>query len=352
MTMTHETCMRRCLDLAGNGLGSAAPNPLVGAVVVYQDRIIGEGFHTGFGKAHAEVEAINQVMDQSLLSQSTLYVNLEPCNHQGKTPPCTDLILEKGIAKVVIGQWDPNPVAGGGVDRLRRMGVEVVTGILETECRWMNRRFNTFHLHGRPYIILKWAQTTDGFVDTLRDRPKDRKPAWITDETCRMLVHKWRAEEQAILAGSRTIILDNPQLNVRAWEGKDPVRLSIDRKGRLTEGDGRSTLRIMDGSIPSIIYTGMVQGNSHNLEFVQIESDEPVWPQVLADLHRRNIQSLLIEGGPTLFETLITRDLWDEARVFTGPAWFGTGIPAPHFPFQPTETGEIGNSRVMQFVRE
>ncbi|TSA34182.1 MAG: bifunctional diaminohydroxyphosphoribosylaminopyrimidine deaminase/5-amino-6-(5-phosphoribosylamino)uracil reductase RibD [Porphyromonadaceae bacterium] len=352
MTLLHEFYMQRCLDLARNGLGSVAPNPMVGAVIVHNDRIIGEGYHTGYGNPHAEAEAVNQVKDQSILPDSTLYVNLEPCNHHGKAPPCTNLILDKGIGRVVIGQNDPNSAASGGLDRLRNKGVEVITGVLEQESRWLNRRFNTFHEQKRPWLILKWAQTTDGFVDTLRDQTENQKPTWITDETGRRLVHKWRTEEQAILAGSQTILLDNPQLNVRAWAGKDPLRITIDRTGRLEMGDRRSPLWILDGAIPTVIYTGTDHKNQPNLEFIRISPEEPVWPQVLADLYNRNIQSVLIEGGPTLVETLIRENLWDEARVFIGPGWFGSGVKAPQFPFQPKQEGKVGNSRLMQFYRE
>jgi len=354
MTNIHELYIQRCIDLARNGLGLVAPNPMVGAVVVHNEQVIGEGFHTTYGKPHAEVEAINQVKDQSLLPDSTLYVNLEPCNHQGKTPPCTDLILRTGIKRVVNGQTDPNTTASGGISKLRENGVEVITGVLNEESRQLNRRFNTYHEHQRPYLILKWAQTTDGFVDTLRDKPGNQNPAWITDETCRMLVHKWRAEEPAILTGSRTILLDNPQLNVRCWTGKNPLRITIDRKGDLRQeketGDRKLPLRrIFDGETPSLIYTYTDEENRPNVEFIRISPDEPVWPQVMADLYKRKIQSVLIEGGPTLFETLIREDLWDEARVFIGPGWFGNGLKAPHFPFQPTQSETIGNSRLLQF---
>ncbi|MDD4644735.1 MAG: bifunctional diaminohydroxyphosphoribosylaminopyrimidine deaminase/5-amino-6-(5-phosphoribosylamino)uracil reductase RibD [Bacteroidales bacterium] len=353
MTNIHDLYIQRCIDLAGNGLGLVAPNPMVGAVVVHNEQVIGEGFHTAYGKSHAEVEAINQVKDQSLLPDSTLYVNLEPCNHQGKTPPCTDLILRTGIKRVVIGQTDPNSTASGGIDKLRENGVEVITGVLNEASRQLNRRFNTYHEQHRPYLIFKWAQTTDGFVDTLREKPDNQNPAWITGETCRMLVHKWRAEEPAILTGSRTILLDNPQLNVRCWTGKNPLRITIDRKGVLRqdkeEGDRRSPLHIFDGVTPSVIYTCADEENRPNVEFIRISPDEPVWPQVMADLYKRKIQSILIEGGPTLFETLIREDLWDEARVFIGPGWFGIGVKAPHFPFQPTQSETIGNSRLLQF---
>ncbi len=340
MTLTHEDYMQRCLDLALNGLGSTAPNPMVGSVMVNNERILGEGYHTGFGKPHAEVEAIAQVKNPALLTESTLYVNLEPCNHQGKTGPCTDLILEKGIRKVVIGQCDTNPVAGGGVERLRNHGVEVITGILENECRFLNRRFNTFHEHQRPYVILKWAQTTDGYVDSDRAGIQGSGPAWITDETCRRLVHKWRSEEQGILAGSQTILLDNPQLNVRSWSGRDPVRITIDRTGK-----------ILAGTLPTIVYTFIDQQNKPNLNFVRISPVSPVWPQVFSDLYHRNIQSVLIEGGPTLLNTLIKEDYWDEARVFIGPGWFGNGVKAPEFAFTPSEEEKIGNSRLLIFKR-
>jgi diaminohydroxyphosphoribosylaminopyrimidine deaminase / 5-amino-6-(5-phosphoribosylamino)uracil reductase len=351
MISTSEYYMQRCLDLAVNALGAASPNPMVGAVTVYQDRIIGEGFHTGCGNPHAEVEAINRVKDHSLLTESTLFVNLEPCNHHGKTPPCTDLIIEKGIKKVVIGQSDPNRLASGGIERLRNHGIEVETGVLESESRWLNRRFNTFHEQKRPYIILKWAQTSDGFMDSKRVAGDNRQPAWITDESCRRLVHKWRAEEDAILAGSRTVLLDNPQLNVRSWAGNDPVRITIDRAGSLTGGAAGRSIRIMDGTIPTIIYTHQEREGAKNLEYSPLSDALPVWQQVLADLYKRKIQSVFIEGGPTLFKSLIEEGYWDEARVFIGPAWFGEGVKAPEFPYHQMEDTTIGNSRLLQFSK-
>ncbi len=343
--------MQRCLNLASNGLGLVAPNPMVGAVIVHNDRIIGEGFHTGFGKPHAEVEAFNQVADPSVLPDSTLYVSLEPCNHQGKTPPCTRLILEKGVGRVIVAQADPNTQATGGISLLRSHGVDVITGVLEKESRHLNRRFNTFHEKERPWLILKWAETSDGYVDTLRDTPDNQRPTWITDEVCRRLVHKWRSEEPAILAGSQTILADNPQLNIRNWTGNNPLRLTIDRFGRLLPGRGNdgSPLHLIDGTIPTVIFTYSSRNNEPNLEFVTISSEEPVWPQVLTDLYQRNIQSVLIEGGPTLFNSLINQDLWDEARVFIGSTSFGKGISAPYFPFEANETGTIGNSQILMF---
>ncbi len=351
-----QTYMHRCIELARFGLGSTAPNPMVGAVVTCNDRIIGEGWHRACGEPHAEVNAIGMVADGSLLQESTLYVNLEPCNHHGRTPPCTDLILKSGIRRVVIGQADPNPtVAGGGIRRLRENGVEVILGVMEEESRWVNRRFNTFHKEKRPYLVLKWAQTADGYIDNRTEELRGEAPVWITDETCRRLVHKWRTEEPAILAGSRTILLDNPQLNVRAWAGKDPIRITIDRKNNLKNNKPQTYLTpgspflLLDHSIPTLIFTTISQPEEQNLEYIRINPGEQLWPQVLDELYRREIQSVLIEGGPTLLETLISNNLWDEARVFIGPAWFGRGTNAPDFPAQPAEKQRVGNSELLLF---
>ncbi|MFO7617626.1 MAG: bifunctional diaminohydroxyphosphoribosylaminopyrimidine deaminase/5-amino-6-(5-phosphoribosylamino)uracil reductase RibD [Bacteroidales bacterium] len=367
MLADHEIYMSRCIELASNGLGSTAPNPMVGAVVVHAGMIIGEGWHRACGGPHAEVHAVERVRDRTLLKDSTLYVSLEPCNHQGRTPPCTDLILQSGIPRVVIGQADPNPiVAGGGSRRLTDSGVEVITGVLEKECRFLNRRFNTFHLKKRPYIILKWAQTSDGFVDAERDPASGIKPAWITDEACRRLVHKWRTEEQAILAGSRTILLDNPQLNVRAWSGRNPIRITIDRTGKLFRDGGQRTadsgikdlnspeasLNILDQSVPTLIFTERDHRSEPNLEFIQVNPGQEVWPQVLKELYQREIQSVIVEGGPTLLRTLIDQGLWDEARVFIGPGWFGQGIRAPQLPARPVERAKVGNSVLVVFTSD
>jgi diaminohydroxyphosphoribosylaminopyrimidine deaminase/5-amino-6-(5-phosphoribosylamino)uracil reductase len=346
--MDNAFFMRRCLDLASNGLGTAAPNPMVGAVIVYDGRIIGEGFHTACGMPHAEVEAFGQVRDKTQLPHATLFVNLEPCSHHGRTPPCTDLILKTGIRRVVIGQTDPNGQAAGGAEILRSAGIEVVTGVMTDECRSLNRRFNTFHEKKRPYILLKWAQTTDGYVDKKREIADDLKPLWITDETCRMLVHKWRSEEQSIMAGSNTILLDNPELNVRCWAGKSPLRVTIDRTGRLSQNQSHP-LRLLDGSVPSIIYTNRENASFSNLEFKQLATETPVWEQVFSDLYSRSIQSVLVEGGPTLVNSLIAAGLWDEARVFIGPAWFGEGVKAPALVDPPMEILIAGNSKLLVF---
>jgi diaminohydroxyphosphoribosylaminopyrimidine deaminase/5-amino-6-(5-phosphoribosylamino)uracil reductase len=297
------------------------------------------------------------VKDRSLLNGSTLYVSLEPCNHQGRTPPCTDLILQLGIPRVVVGQIDPNPkVEGGGVKRLMDNGVEVITGVLEEECRHLNRRFNTFHLRKRPYIILKWAQTRDGYVDSDRDPASGLKPAWITDEACRRLVHKWRSEEQSILAGSHTILLDNPQLNVRSWSGRNPIRITIDREDRLRKESirrpaewGDYPVHLLDKTIPTLIFSSKEEPSEPNLEFIRIDTGRPAWPQVLNELYHRDIQSVLVEGGPTLLGTLIEQDLWDEARVFIGPGWFGQGVKAPVLAVRPVESLRVGNSELVVF---
>lgn len=349
--------MARCLQLARLGLGLTAPNPMVGAVVVHNNRIIGEGWHRACGGPHAEVHAIATVREQHLLKESTLYCTMEPCNHHGKTPPCTELILASGIPRVVIGQTDPNTeVAGGGAQHLINRGVEVISGVLEDECLSLNKRFNTFHTQKRPYIILKWAQTRDGFVDAERDPASGVKPAWITNESCRRLVHKWRTEEQAILAGSRTILLDNPQLNVRAWSGRNPVRITIDRTTRITgenpekpAGSATTGFKFLDRSVPTLVFTTAEKPLGPYLPFIRIDPDQPVWPQVLNKLYQRDIQSVLVEGGPTLLKSLIDKGLWDEARVFIGAGWFGHGVKAPELPSSPTHTKKVGNSNLLLF---
>lgn len=278
--------MRRCLQLASYGKGFVAPNPMVGSVIVCENKIIGEGFHRRCGEAHAEVNAIASVKNEDTLKKSTLYVNLEPCSHYGKTPPCADLIIKKGIPRVLIGQKDPFPeVSGKGIERLREAGIEVVTGILEKECRRLNRRFLTFVEKKRPYIILKWAQSADGFIDGIR-MPNDGKKAvkFSTDFT-QMLVHKLRSEESGIMIGRNTELLDNPQLNVRYWYGRDPVKM--------TAGTTISLLEQMTG------------------------------------LYENKIQSLIVEGGAALLNLFISIDLWDEARVEIAPFSLKKGVKSP-----------------------
>jgi len=321
----HEMFMNRCLELARKGLGDTAPNPMVGCVIVYQDRIIGEGYHRSFGGPHAEVNAIQSVKNPDKLKDSILYVNLEPCPHFGKTPPCTRLIMDAEIPKIVIGVTDPNSVvAGEGIRQLSGNGREVIKDVLKEESIKLNRRFFTFHLKKRPYIILKWAQTIDGFIDIFRSDHEKNKINWITDKTSRILVHKWRAEEQAILIGSVTAITDNPRLTTRVWPGKNAVRLVIDREGRLPEH-----LHILDGLVETLVFTHVRKQNKTNLKYVKLDQKKDVMPALFEYLYSINIQSVMVEGGKLLLETFLKHGLWDEARIFTGNKTFGKGIPAP-----------------------
>jgi diaminohydroxyphosphoribosylaminopyrimidine deaminase/5-amino-6-(5-phosphoribosylamino)uracil reductase len=317
--------MERCLELAAKGLGSTAPNPMVGCVLVARGRIIGEGYHREYGGPHAEVHAIASVRDKGLLASATLYVNLEPCAHQGKTPPCSDLILEKGIPRVVVGTADPNPaVSGKGISRLRDEGVEVIVGIMETECLELNRRFFTFHEKRRPYVILKWAETKDGFIDRERSPGTDGRINWITGKLERQLVHKWRSEESAILVGTRTARVDDPELTVREWSGRQPLRLLIDRRGKLP-----GNLKLLDGTCPTVIFTEMDLKPARNLIPEKIPAGADLPGYILAYLFENDVQSLIVEGGRKTLEGFIRRNLWDEARVFIGDHLFHKGIKAP-----------------------
>lgn len=318
--------MHRCIDLARNGKGRVAPNPIVGSVIVHNDNIIGEGYHMKYGEPHAEVNAINSVHNKLLLPESTLYVSLEPCSHTGKTPPCSDLIIEHKIKKVVIGTIDPNSlVAGKGIEKLRKAGIDVVEGVLEQECYELNKRFFTFHKQKRPYIILKWAQSRDGFLDTIRKAGTPIGPNWISNPVSQMLVHKWRSVEQAIMVGTNTIIYDNPRLNTRLWPGPSPLRVIVDRNGRI-----KKEARVFDGSVPTIVFTPKRFKNSENLEFIQIDIKNRDLKPILDHLYAREIQSLMVEGGEQLLQSFIQQNLWDEARIFKGEKDFKNGIKAPY----------------------
>lgn len=317
----EELFMHRALQLAQLGLGSVSPNPMVGCVVVHQGKVIGEGYHRLYGQAHAEVNAIESVADKSLLAASTLYVTLEPCSHYGKTPPCADLIIRHRIPRVVIATLDVNPlVAGNGVKKLQQAGVQITTGVLEREAVELNRRFFTFMQLKRPYIILKWAESADGFMASA-----DRRQVWISNLLARQLVHKWRSEEDAVLTGSGTALHDNPRLNVRDFPviRRQPWRVVIDRRLRLP-----AHLHLFDGSQPTICY---------NLQRTE-ESASVIWqalppanflPALFSDLHGRGIQSVLVEAGPQLQQTLLVMDLWDEIRLFRSPYSLNEGIAAP-----------------------
>ncbi len=321
--------MSRCIQLAKNGLGTTYPNPLVGSVIVHNGKIIGEGWHYKAGQPHAEVNAIASVTSNShLLKEATIYVSLEPCSHFGKTPPCSDLIISRGIKKVVIGSTDPNPqVAGRGIKKLQDAGCEVVSGVLEQECIELNKRFFTFHSKKRPYIFLKWAQTADGFVAPLQESRTETKPIWITNEFSRQLVHKIRSEEMAILVGTKTVIDDNPSLTVRDWTGNNPTRVVIDRELKLP-----SHSSIFDRSVKTYVFTEKNKASSKNeTQFVQIDFSKEIAPQICDVLYEKGIQSLIVEGGPKTLQTFINVHLWDEALVFSGPANFEQGVSAPVF---------------------
>ncbi|MEL1241738.1 bifunctional diaminohydroxyphosphoribosylaminopyrimidine deaminase/5-amino-6-(5-phosphoribosylamino)uracil reductase RibD [Flavobacterium flavipallidum] len=321
---TDEKYLARCIELAQNGLGTTYPNPMVGSVIVYEGKIIGEGWHKKAGEPHAEVNAVNSVKDKSLLKKATIYVSLEPCSHFGKTPPCCDLIIQNKIPNVVIGTVDPNEkVAGRGIKKLIEAGINVRVGVLEEKCNELNKRFFTFHQKQRPYIILKWAESQDGFIAP--EERTEQKPVWISNSYSRQLVHKWRSEEQAILVGTRTAIDDNPKLDVRDWGGKSPIRIVLDRNNRIPK-----TNHLLDKQIPTIVFC---QSNSHtneeNLIFEVIDFDQHIAPQITQILHQHQIQSVIIEGGRQTLQTFIDVNLWDEARIFKGKTNLKKGTKAP-----------------------
>jgi diaminohydroxyphosphoribosylaminopyrimidine deaminase/5-amino-6-(5-phosphoribosylamino)uracil reductase len=318
--------MRRCLELAQLGLGNVSPNPMVGAVIVHNDNIIGEGYHQKYGEPHAEVNAINKVINNfsnyaELLRQSTIYVSLEPCAHYGKTPPCADLIIKHQVPKVVVGCRDPfEQVNGKGIEKLQAAGIEVISGILEEECKWLNRRFFTRVQKHRPYIILKWAQTADGFF-----APADGSQLWITGLESRKLVHQWRGEEDAILVGTNTVAIDNPQLNVRYGKGKLPKRIVIDRDLKLSRD-----LNVFDQSVETLVFNRIKTEFDGKIKYIALEDFERFVPQyILYQLYLQDIQSVIIEGGAKTLNSFIDAGLWDEARIFTGETVLNNGIEAP-----------------------
>ena len=321
--MNHEYYIKRCLEISKQGIGTTRPNPSVGAVLVLDNKIIGEGFTSPYGGNHAEVNAISSVKNDEDLKKATIYVTLEPCSHYGKTPPCADLIVRSGIKKVVIGCLDINEiVAGRGVERLKNSGCEVVVGILENECKAHHKRFFTFHSKKRPYIILKWAQTTDGYI-----APKNREkqaPVWITKKSSRQLVHKWRSQEHSILVGTTTILDDNPSLDVRSWRGENPLRIVIDKDLKIPKN-----LKVYDGSVKTIFINQKVTTSNGNLYFEKINFSNPVALQICEVLYKHKVQSLIVEGGRKTIQTFIDENLWDEARVFSGALTFQEGTKAP-----------------------
>lgn len=315
--------MYRAIYLASLGLGKVEPNPMVGAVLVHDDRIIGEGFHRQFGGPHAEVHAVQDAIHRGfadVLKQSTLYVTLEPCSHYGKTPPCSDLIIQHGIPHVIIGTTDPFPIVNGsGIEKLKAAGVRVETGFLEKECAWMNRRFLTAQTLRRPHVTLKFAQTEDGFM-----APPDRNPARISSLQTDILVHQWRTEEQAILVGTNTARLDNPRLNARLWKGRQPVRLVIDRKRSLPK-----ELNLFDQSQPTIVFNEVLDRKDGSIEYIRMDFNGNPVPALLKLVFDRGLHSVLVEGGAWLLEQFILSCSWDEARIITSKKVFGSGLSSP-----------------------
>jgi len=317
-----EIYMKRCLELAALGLGKTYPNPMVGSVIVHGGKVIGEGWHKKAGEAHAEVNSVNSVVDKSLLKEATIYVNLEPCAHFGKTPPCASLIIKHKIPNVVIGCIDTfSKVSGKGVTMLKEAGVKVKVGVLEKECLESHKRFFTFHQKKRPYIILKWAQTKDGFIAPLVQ--EEGKPFWITSPESKKLVHKWRTEEASILVGTNTAEKDNPALTARLWNGCQPLRIVLDRTLRLNDN-----LQVFDESIKTVVFTEKLKTSTSRTKYIQTDFSK-LHENILNELYKRNIHSVIIEGGRETLQAFINESLWDEARVFVGEERLVNGILAP-----------------------
>lgn len=340
-----EKYMQRCIELAQKGLGNVAPNPLVGAVIVHNDKIIGEGYHQQYGQAHAEINAINSVKDKSLLKESTIYVSLEPCSHYGKTPPCADALIQYGFKKVVIGTIDPyEKVAGKGIEKLKAARIDVKTSVLEKECRFMNRRFMVSQIQKRPYIILKFAQSIDGFIDIAPEEKKKGKINYISCAESLKLVHKWRSEEAAIMVGTNTVISDDPELSCRLYPGKNPIRITLDKNLVIP-----AESKIKNEIAHTIIYNCIKSEVLNNVEYIKVKWSDQVLELILKDLFNRGIQSIIIEGGLFLLNYCIYNNLWDEARIFTSPQKLISGIKAPVLPFIPKYTEIIGDDNLYIF---
>jgi len=340
--VNHEIYIRRTLELAERGGVAVSPNPMVGCCIVHENRIIGEGWHEQYGEAHAEVNAIASVppKNRHLIAQSTLYVNLEPCCYHGNTPPCTDLITRHLIPRVVICNLDPNPrISGGGVGVLRALGVKVYTGVLADEGAWLNRRFFTFHKKKRPYIILKFAQSADGFIS------KKNEQTWISGKVAKRLTHKWRSEEDAILIGTNTAEIDNPQLTNRLWAGASPVRVVLDRRGRLS-----TDLRVFDSTARTIIFS---ENEDVKQFFKSSNVDVTICKIVLRDLlnhlYQSKIKSIIVEGGAQLLQSFISENLWDEVRIFTASHHLGEGVAAPKLDGKMVQQISIENDTLTVF---
>ncbi|MBM3430276.1 MAG: bifunctional diaminohydroxyphosphoribosylaminopyrimidine deaminase/5-amino-6-(5-phosphoribosylamino)uracil reductase RibD [Bacteroidetes bacterium] len=337
--------MHRALFLAKLGLGKVAPNPVVGCVIVHDNIIIGEGYHQFYGGPHAEVNALKQVENPDLLKKATVYVTLEPCSHFGKTPPCSELLIKSGVKNVVIGTRDSNPlVSGKGIDKLKKAGIDVIENVLENECRKINRRFFTFHEKSRPYVILKWAQTSDGYLD--KQRSLDQIGInWITEPETKSLVHKWRSEEQAILVGRNTIMNDNPSLTVRDFSGKNPIRIVIDSQLAIS-----NMKNVFSDDAETLVFNRIKNEKIGNIEWIKIQ--ETNTDLILKELYKRGIQSVLVEGGSRTLQYFIIDNVWDEARVIVGNVQFGGGVKAPVLNKLPNDTYLFGKDRIYNFVRK
>ena len=344
--MEEEKYIKRCISLARNGLCNAAPNPMVGAVIVCDGLIIGEGYHVQCGEAHAEVNAINAVRDKRLLKRATLYVSLEPCSHYGKTPPCADLIIKEGIPRVVIGCQDPfSEVAGRGIKKLQEAGCEVIVGILEEECRELIHSFITFHTLHRPYIILKWAESADGFIDKERT---EGEPTILSTPLTSMIVHKRRAESAAIIVGTRTALLDNPSLTVRNWYGKNPVRVVLDRNLTIP-----ASFHLLDDNVRTLVFTAQSRPSTHHIEYITIDYKVNILPSILNALYERKLQTLLVEGGAQLLQSFIDEGYWDESFVEISAKTVSTGVKAPQIETDKMESAtEVFGVQILQFTNK
>ena len=341
---THEFYMKRCIELAKNGLGTTYPNPLVGSVIVHEGKIIGEGWHKKAGEPHAEVNAVKSVKDKSLLKEATIYVSLEPCSHFGKTPPCCNLIIANEIPNVVVGSVDPfAKVAGSGIKKLVENGKNVTVGILEAECNELNKRFFTFHQKQRPFIILKWAETTDGFIAPISK--EEKAPVWITNQYSRQLVHKWRTEEQAILVGTNTVLYDNPKLDARDFSGNNPIRIALDKSGKISD-----KFHLKNKSQKTIFITESKNFiSTENCIYENTIFDTDLTSSICSILHKQEIQSVIIEGGSKTLQSFINANLWDEARVFIGQTTFQNGTIAPIISGNPVASFDIMNDELKIF---
>ena len=342
--MKHEDYMQRCLDLAQLGSSWVAPNPMVGCVIVKDGEIIGEGFHQRYGEVHAEVNAIASVKDQSQLEGATVYVNLEPCSHHGKTPPCSDLLVTSKVAEVIIGCRDSNKlVSGRGIEKLVRAGIQVQEGILEEESRLLNKRFFNFHEKGRPYVILKWAQTKDGYLDRIRSN-EEKGINWISCEETKALVHKWRSQEHGILVGKHTAMNDNPTLTVREFTGRNPIRILIESQLQVKEN-----INLYSDDAPTIIFNRLKDEKKDNIEWVKIK--ETSTKVILEELYKRQITSIMVEGGSRTLQYFIIDNVWDEAYVIVGDVNFNEGVKAPILNRVPTRSHSFGTDTIYYYKR-